>query len=110
MRLKEYLLRQDIKHYEQRKASELKSAKRYKYLSIFTGASTGIASIAALLSLPNIEQNLSEFYIYTLCTIMFGMLASSTHDLHKDQTKNAKKYHKKLLKAQQKIKTINKTR
>ena len=110
MRLKEHLLHQDIKRYEQRKASELKSAKRYKYLSIFTGTSTGIASIAALFSLLKDNQELSEFYIYTLCTIMFGMLASSTHDLHKDQTKNAKRYHKKLLKAQQKLKTLNKTR
>ncbi|MBQ5700299.1 MAG: hypothetical protein IIV74_03335 [Alphaproteobacteria bacterium] len=110
MRLKEHLLHQDIKHYEQLKTIELKSAKRYKYLSIFTGASASVASIAALFSLLKDNQELSEFYIYTLCTIMFGILANNTHDQHKDQTKNAKRYHKKLLKAQQKLKTFNKTR
>ena len=110
MRHKEYWLTQDIKYYSKLKEHELKSAKRYKYLSIFTGTSTGIASIAALLSLPNIEQNLSEFYIYILIAINMGMLANSSYNQYTTQTKKAKKYHKKILKTQQRIKTINKTR
>ncbi|MBO5739942.1 MAG: hypothetical protein J6R52_02660 [Alphaproteobacteria bacterium] len=110
IRFKEYKLLQDIETYTKQHNSYKLEAKRIKYASVFAGASTGIATIAAIVNA--IESGITDdkTLLLTLAAITFGFITNFSHADYKKTEQTAKKYKKKLRKKNIALQKIQKTR